>query len=104
MDSDPVNQPSVSENMKIKLAICSWEIRAAVVAGHIIVGQKKKGLQEFRKCLWLCIKGNVDLKCRVSYFFFLVISQIRHGNLALMVLNLSLCGHKVTIYKLECIT
>lgn len=81
MDSDLSKQSSVSKNIKIKLTIYSWKIRRANKPGHIIWG-RKKGLQEFSLGLWLFTKCSVSLKCIASYFFFLVISQIRHGNLA----------------------
>lgn len=35
-------------------------------------------------------------------FFFLLMSQIRYGNLALVAHSLSTCGPKVTIDKFEC--
>lgn len=42
MDSDLSKQPSVSENMKIKLTIYSWKIRAAKEPSHIILCKEKK--------------------------------------------------------------
>ena len=54
---------------------------------------REKGSWEFNLGLWLFTKHRVDLKCTASYYFFLVISQIRYGNLALVVLNLSISDH-----------
>lgn len=42
MDSDLSKQPSVSENMKIKLTIYSWKIRRAEEPGRIILCKEKK--------------------------------------------------------------
>ena len=41
MDSDLLKQPSVSENMKIKLSIYSWESQRAKQPAPIILGKRK---------------------------------------------------------------
>lgn len=51
MDSDLSKQPSVSENMKIKLTIYSWKIRRAEEPGRIILCKEKKKKEVFKSSI-----------------------------------------------------
>ena len=92
--------------MKIQFTLQSWQISGAREPGHIIWGKRvggvKRRFSEFHSASELFTQYSADSKCIASNFFFLLISQIRYGNLAVVARSLSTCGRKVTVYKSEC--